>query len=183
MKICKLSASWSTTPGSHRSTANRPSCGPTLRVDSERQWGKETPPRRPKRLIVCRKTRRFRWFAITTPASSTIRRARASNAAADAVPPICSSAKPPKWKRSSCRCVSVIILIPSSISYPINVDKIRVHRSSYRFSVLSVYQVVKTQYTGGSRMTYAGKEMVSVDRHLACKCQCKVKATVIICIS
>jgi len=36
-------------------------------------------------------------------------------------------------------------------------------------------QVIKTQYTGGTRMKYAGKEIVPVEKHTACKCQCKIK--------
>ncbi|EFX71555.1 hypothetical protein DAPPUDRAFT_308843 [Daphnia pulex] len=37
------------------------------------------------------------------------------------------------------------------------------------------FQVLKTQYAGGSRMKFAGKESVPVEKHTACKCQCKVK--------
>lgn len=38
-----------------------------------------------------------------------------------------------------------------------------------------VLQVVKTQYAGGKKMKFAGKERIPVEKHLACKCQCKVK--------
>ena len=38
-------------------------------------------------------------------------------------------------------------------------------------------QVVKTQYAGAGRMTYAGRELVEVEKHLACKCGCRVRAT------
>jgi hypothetical protein len=38
--------------------------------------------------------------------------------------------------------------------------------------------VLKTQYAGGSRMKFAGKESVPVEKHTACKCQCKVKESV-----
>jgi hypothetical protein len=40
------------------------------------------------------------------------------------------------------------------------------------------FQVLKTQYAGGSRMKFAGKESVPVEKHTACKCQCKVKESV-----
>lgn len=36
-------------------------------------------------------------------------------------------------------------------------------------------QVIKTQYVGGTRMRYAGKEIVPIEKHNSCKCQCKIK--------
>lgn len=38
--------------------------------------------------------------------------------------------------------------------------------------------MVKTQYSGGKKLKYAGKEKIPVEKHLACKCQCKVKEEV-----
>lgn len=38
-----------------------------------------------------------------------------------------------------------------------------------------LFQVLKTQYAGGTRMKFAGKESVPVEKHTACKCQCRVK--------
>ncbi|KAJ8984615.1 hypothetical protein NQ317_006077 [Molorchus minor] len=37
------------------------------------------------------------------------------------------------------------------------------------------YQVMKTKYTGGKKLKYIGKEVVLVERHVSCKCDCKVK--------
>nr|CAD7430109.1 unnamed protein product [Timema monikensis] len=37
------------------------------------------------------------------------------------------------------------------------------------------YQVIVTQYDGGAQLKYKGKEIVSVEQHLKCKCDCTVK--------
>ncbi|KAJ8949707.1 hypothetical protein NQ318_013575 [Aromia moschata] len=37
------------------------------------------------------------------------------------------------------------------------------------------YQVMKTQYTGAKKLKYLGKEIVVVEKHVSCKCDCKVK--------
>ncbi|CAG9864443.1 unnamed protein product [Phyllotreta striolata] len=37
-------------------------------------------------------------------------------------------------------------------------------------------QVIKTQYTGGKRLKFLGKQIIPVERHLECKCACRVKA-------
>ena len=39
-------------------------------------------------------------------------------------------------------------------------------------------QVIKTQYAGGSKVKFAGKEIVPVQKHTQCKCQCKTKESV-----
>lgn len=41
-------------------------------------------------------------------------------------------------------------------------------------------QVIKTQYTGGTRMKYAGKEIIPIEKHTACRCQCRIKASVLL---
>ncbi|KAF5305938.1 hypothetical protein FQR65_LT07549 [Abscondita terminalis] len=38
------------------------------------------------------------------------------------------------------------------------------------------FQVVKTQFQGGSKLKYVGKEVVLVEKHVKCKCSCKVQA-------
>ncbi|KAJ8926396.1 hypothetical protein NQ314_021180 [Rhamnusium bicolor] len=40
------------------------------------------------------------------------------------------------------------------------------------------YQVMKTQYTGGKKLKFIGKEVVVVEKHISCKCDCKVKEEV-----
>ena len=35
-----------------------------------------------------------------------------------------------------------------------------------------------TKYEGGTKLTYKGKEIVSIEQHTKCKCDCKVKASV-----
>nr|CAD7595591.1 unnamed protein product [Timema genevievae] len=40
------------------------------------------------------------------------------------------------------------------------------------------YQVIVTQYDGGAQLKYKGKEIVSVEQHLKCKCDCTVKEKV-----
>jgi len=37
------------------------------------------------------------------------------------------------------------------------------------------FEVIKSQYTGGTRLTYRGKELQIVDEHLKCKCDCKIR--------
>ncbi|KAK5644002.1 hypothetical protein RI129_007847 [Pyrocoelia pectoralis] len=38
------------------------------------------------------------------------------------------------------------------------------------------FQLVKTQFQGGSKLKYVGKEIVTVEKHTKCKCSCKVQA-------
>jgi len=38
------------------------------------------------------------------------------------------------------------------------------------------FSVLKTEYTGGKKLKYVGKEPVLVERHTKCKCGCKIKA-------
>lgn len=42
-----------------------------------------------------------------------------------------------------------------------------------RFIITS--QVIKSQYTGGTKMTYRGKDIMPVEEHLKCKCDCRIK--------
>ncbi|CAG9832219.1 unnamed protein product [Diabrotica balteata] len=37
-------------------------------------------------------------------------------------------------------------------------------------------QVIKAQYTGDKKMRYVSKELIPLERHLKCKCDCKVRA-------
>ncbi|XP_063703338.1 platelet-derived growth factor subunit B [Culicoides brevitarsis] len=37
------------------------------------------------------------------------------------------------------------------------------------------YEVIKSQYTGGTKMTYRGKDLMPVEEHLKCKCDCRIK--------
>jgi len=46
------------------------------------------------------------------------------------------------------------------------------------YNQLDQLQVMKTQYSGGNKVKFAGKEIVPVQKHLTCKCQCKVKESV-----
>ncbi|XP_060531913.1 vascular endothelial growth factor A-like [Cylas formicarius] len=38
------------------------------------------------------------------------------------------------------------------------------------------FQVMKTEYTGAKKLKYVGKELILVEKHVSCKCHCKVKA-------
>ncbi|XP_023030177.2 uncharacterized protein isoform X3 [Leptinotarsa decemlineata] len=40
------------------------------------------------------------------------------------------------------------------------------------------FQVVKTQYTGTKKLKILGKEIIPVEKHTKCKCDCKIKAEV-----
>lgn len=35
--------------------------------------------------------------------------------------------------------------------------------------------MIKSQYTGGTKLKYLGKELIPVDEHLSCKCDCRIK--------
>lgn len=37
------------------------------------------------------------------------------------------------------------------------------------------FQVIETKYEGGSKLTYKGKKYITVEQHIKCKCDCKVK--------
>ncbi|KAF5304569.1 hypothetical protein FQA39_LY09620 [Lamprigera yunnana] len=37
------------------------------------------------------------------------------------------------------------------------------------------FQVVKTQFQGGSKLRFLGKEVVLIERHITCNCSCKVQ--------
>lgn len=37
-------------------------------------------------------------------------------------------------------------------------------------------QVLKTQYVGGKKLKYVGKEIIPIEKHTKCNCDCKVKA-------
>ncbi|RZC32937.1 vascular endothelial growth factor A-A-like, partial [Asbolus verrucosus] len=37
------------------------------------------------------------------------------------------------------------------------------------------YKVIKTQYTGGKKLKLVGKEVVLVEKHTKCKCDCRVR--------
>uniref|UniRef100_A0A336MCE4 CSON015026 protein n=1 Tax=Culicoides sonorensis TaxID=179676 RepID=A0A336MCE4_CULSO len=37
------------------------------------------------------------------------------------------------------------------------------------------FEVIKSQYTGGTKMTYRGKDIMPVEEHLKCKCDCRIK--------
>lgn len=36
-------------------------------------------------------------------------------------------------------------------------------------------QVIKSQYTGGAKTDYRGKEVMIVEEHTRCKCDCRIK--------
>lgn len=36
-------------------------------------------------------------------------------------------------------------------------------------------QVIKSQYTGGTRMENRGKEVMIIEEHTSCKCDCRIK--------
>ncbi|KAL3267113.1 hypothetical protein HHI36_011253 [Cryptolaemus montrouzieri] len=38
------------------------------------------------------------------------------------------------------------------------------------------FSVMKTQYVGGKKLKFVGKEIVVLEKHTKCKCDCKVKA-------
>ncbi|KAG5873208.1 hypothetical protein JTB14_019517 [Gonioctena quinquepunctata] len=40
------------------------------------------------------------------------------------------------------------------------------------------YQVLKTQYTGNKKLKILGKEIIPVEKHTKCKCDCKIKEEV-----
>jgi len=40
---------------------------------------------------------------------------------------------------------------------------------------LLTFQVIETRYEGGSKLNYKGKKYVTVEQHIKCKCDCKVK--------
>ncbi|XP_033608500.1 vascular endothelial growth factor A-A isoform X2 [Cryptotermes secundus] len=37
------------------------------------------------------------------------------------------------------------------------------------------FQVIETKYEGGSKLSYKGKKYVTVEQHVKCRCDCKVK--------
>ncbi|PSN35921.1 hypothetical protein C0J52_07155 [Blattella germanica] len=39
------------------------------------------------------------------------------------------------------------------------------------------YQVIVTKFEGGTKLTFKGKEIVTVEQHTKCKCDCRVKET------
>lgn len=43
----------------------------------------------------------------------------------------------------------------------------------------SYFQVLKTQYSGAKKLKLLGKEVVLVEKHLSCKCDCKIKEEVV----
>lgn len=45
----------------------------------------------------------------------------------------------------------------------------------FTYSTHIQFQVIKSQYTGGTKMTYRGKDIMPVEEHLKCKCDCRVK--------
>lgn len=44
------------------------------------------------------------------------------------------------------------------------------------------FQVLKTQYTGAKKLKLLGKEIVLVEKHLSCKCDCKIKEEVVMAV-
>lgn len=40
------------------------------------------------------------------------------------------------------------------------------------------FQVLKTKFTGGNKFKFVGKEIVLVEKHMKCKCDCKVQPKV-----